>query len=45
MADGSVYLEKMSAFSRLLHLEGLCVSLQETADACKMLIELCLVDR
>ena len=45
MADGSVYLEKMSAFSRLLHLEGLCVSPQETADACKMLIELGLEDR
>ena len=40
MADGSVYLEKMSAFSRLLHLEGLSVSPQETADACRMLIEL-----
>lgn len=45
MADGSVYLEKMSAFSRLLHLEGLSVSPQETADACKMLIRLGLEDR
>ena len=45
MADGSVYLEKMSAFSRLLHMEGLTVSPQETADACRMLIELGLEDR
>ena len=45
MADGAVYLEKMSAFSRLLHLEGLCVSPQETADACRMLLELGLEDR
>ena len=45
MADGTVYLEKMSAFSRLLHLEGLCVSPQETADACRMLLELGLDDR
>ena len=45
MADGSVYLEKMSGFSRLLHLEGLSVSPQETADACRMLIELGLEDR
>ena len=45
MADGSVYLEKMSAFSRLLHMEGLSVSPQETADACRMLIELGLEDR
>ena len=45
MADGGVYLEKISAFSRLLHLEGLSVSPQETADACRMLIELGLEDR
>ena len=45
MADGAVYLEKISAFSRLLHMEGLSVSPQETADACRMLIELGLEDR
>ena len=45
MADGAVYLEKLSAFSRLLHMEGLSVSPQETADACRMLIELGLEDR
>ena len=45
MDDGSVYLEKMSAFSRLLHIEGLSVSPQETADACRMLMELGLEDR
>ena len=45
MADGAVYLEKLSAFSRLLHLEGLCVSPQETADACRMIVELGLTDR
>lgn len=45
MNEGAVYLEKLSAFSRLLHLEGLPVSPQETADACKILIELGLEDR
>ena len=45
MADGAVYLEKISAFSRLLHMEGLSVSPQETADACRILIELGLQDR
>ena len=45
MTDGQVYLEKISAFSRLLHEEGLPVSPQETADACKILIELGLTNR
>ncbi|MBE6980489.1 MAG: hypothetical protein E7431_09000, partial [Ruminococcaceae bacterium] len=45
MNDGRVYLEKLSAFSRLLHMEGLAVSPQETADACRILIELGLEDR
>ena len=45
MADGGVYLEKISAFSRMLMLEGLTVSPQETADACKVLIALGLEDR
>ena len=45
MVDPGVYLEKMSAFSRMLSLEGLTVSPQETADACRVLIELGLEDR
>ena len=45
MADPDVYLEKLSAFSRMLRLEGLTVSPQETADAAKVLIELGLEDR
>ena len=45
MTDSRVYLEKMSAFSRMLHLEGLPVSPQETADACRVLIELGMEDR
>jgi len=45
MTDGQVYPEKISAFSRLLHREGLPVSPQETADACRILIELGFEDR
>lgn len=45
MADPSVYLEKMTLFSRMLRLDGLAVSPQETADACKILINLGLEDR
>ena len=45
MADPAVYLEKISAFSRMLHLEGLTVSPQETADACRVLMELGMEDR
>ena len=45
MAEPTVYLEKLSAFSRMLRLEGLTVSPQETADAAKLLIELGLYDR
>lgn len=37
MDDHKVYLEKMSAFSRMLRLEGINVSPQETADACRFL--------
>lgn len=40
MDDHRVYLEKMSAFSRMLRLEGISVSPQETADACTVLIRL-----
>ena len=45
MADGAVYLEKLSAFSRILLSEGLSVSPQETADACRVLATLGLEDR
>ena len=45
MNEGSVYPEKIAVFSRLLHLEGLPVSPQETADACRILMELGLHDR
>ena len=45
MTDGQVYPEKISAFSRLLRGEGLPVSPQETADACRILIELGFDDR
>ena len=38
MDDPQVYLEKMSAFSRMLRLAGLPVSPKETADACDILI-------
>lgn len=39
MDDPQVYLEKMSAFSRMLRVKGLIASPQETADACRILIE------
>ena len=45
MSDPGVYLEKISAFSRMLHLQGFPVSPQETADACKVLMVLGLEDR
>ncbi len=45
MADTGVYLEKLSAFSRLLRLEGLSVSPRETADAGKILSILGFADR
>ena len=45
MDDPQVYLEKMSAFSRMLRLEGLSASPQETADACRILIEIGFSDR
>ena len=40
MAEPSVYLEKLSAFSRILRLEGLPVSPKETEDAGRLLISL-----
>ena len=45
MAEPQVYLEKLSAFSRMLRLEGLPVSPKETADACEILIRLGFEDR
>ena len=45
MAEPAVYLEKLSAFSRMLRLEGLPVSPKETADACQILIGLGFEDR
>ena len=45
MAEPGVYLEKISAFSRMLRLEGLAVSPKETEDAAKLLIALGLDDR
>ncbi len=45
MAEPGVYLEKLSAFSRILRLEGLAVSPKETEDAAAMLIVLGLAQR
>ena len=45
MADPEVYLVKLSAFSRMLRLEGLAVGPAETADACRILVCLGLEDR
>jgi len=45
MAEPDVYLEKLSAFSRMLRLQGLTVSPKETEDASRLLIILGLEDR
>ena len=45
MAEPDVYLEKLSAFSRMLRLQGLAVSPKETEDASRLLITLGLDDR
>ncbi len=45
MAEPQVYLEKLSAFSRMLQLRGLTVCPKETADASLILISLGLSDR
>ena len=45
MRDPQVYLEKMSSFSRMLRLQGLLASPQETLDACRILIEIGFDDR
>lgn len=45
MDDPKVYLDKMAAFSRMLRLHGISATHAETADACKILIELGMGDR
>ena len=45
MAEPGVYLEKISAFSRMLRLEGLPIGPQETADACQLLTQIGFADR
>lgn len=45
MTDPEIYLEKLSAFSRILRLEGLSVSPRETEDACRLLASLDLTRR
>ena len=45
MDDHKVYLEKMSAFSRMLRAEGISASHQETVDACRILILMGMEDR
>ncbi len=45
MAEPEVYLEKLSAFSRMLRLQGLTVSPKETEDASRLLIALGMEDR
>ena len=45
MDDPGVILEKLSAFSRMLRLEGLIVSPQETADASQLLTRIGFEDR
>ena len=45
MADETVYLEKLSAFARILRLEGLSVSPKETEDAARILTVLGFSDR
>ena len=45
MAEPGIYLEKLSAFSRMLRLENLSVSPRETEDAARLLIGLGMDDR
>ncbi|MDD5863759.1 MAG: VWA domain-containing protein [Firmicutes bacterium] len=45
MAEPGIYLEKLSAFSRMLRLQNLSVSPKETEDAARLLICLGLDDR
>ena len=45
MVDPQVYLEKITVFSAMLRREGLSITPAETADACRILIELGFEDR
>ena len=45
MAEPEVYLEKLSAFSRMLRQEGLPIGPRETADAGRILAQLGMADR
>ena len=45
MVEPEVYLEKLSAFSRMLRREGLPIGPQETADASRVLAQLGFADR
>ena len=45
MDDPTVYTQKLSAFGRMLRLEGLSVSPRETEDASRILIQLGFSDR
>ena len=45
MDEPEVYLEKLSAFARMLRLEGLPIGLRETEDAAKLLVELGFLER
>ena len=45
MIEPQVYLEKLTAFSRILRMEGLSVSPKETGDAAQVLIALGMEDR
>ena len=45
MAEPGVYLEKISAFARLLRMEGLIIGNRETEDACRVLVEMGMEDR
>lgn len=45
MTETGVYLKKLSAFARMLRLEGLTISPKETADAAKLLTEFGFADR
>lgn len=45
MDDHKVYLDKMAAFSRMLRLHGVSATHAETADACRILVDLGMEDR
>lgn len=45
MDDPKVYLDKLSGFSRMLRINGINATHQETADACKILLQLGFEDR